>query len=110
MPERRSVLILATDVADHLKEYATFKAIGYPPRFFLGIILEEAVILGLLGFIPGLLASLGLYAIIASATGLPLEMTIGRAIAVLAGTIAMSMISGLIATRRLAQADPADLF
>ena len=102
--------ILATDVADHLKEYATFKAIGYPPRFFLGIVLEEAVILGLLGFIPGLLASLGLYAIIAAATGLPLEMTAGRAGAVLVGTIAMSMISGLIATRRLAQADPADLF
>ncbi len=102
--------ILATDVADHLKEYATFKAIGYPPRFFLGIVLEEAVILGLLGFIPGLLASLGLYTVIAYATGLPLEMTAGRAIAVLAGTIAMSVISGLIATRRLAQADPADLF
>ena len=102
--------ILATDVADHLKEYATFKAIGYAPRFFLGIVLEEAVILGLLGFIPGLLASLGLYAIVSYATGLPLEMTIARAIAVLAGTIAMSMVSGLIATRRLAQADPADLF
>ncbi|MEM8754323.1 MAG: ABC transporter permease, partial [Pseudomonadota bacterium] len=28
--------VLATDVADHLAEYATFKAIGYPHRFFLG--------------------------------------------------------------------------
>jgi putative ABC transport system permease protein len=102
--------ILATDVADHLKEYATFKAIGYRQRFFLGIVLEEAVILGVLGFIPGLLCSLGLYAVIAAATGLPLVMTLGRAAAVLAGTIVMSVVSGLIATRRLAQADPAELF
>jgi putative ABC transport system permease protein len=55
--------ILATDVADHLREYATFKAIGYRQRFFLGIVLEEAVILGLLGFVPSLLAALGLYAL-----------------------------------------------
>ncbi len=102
--------ILATDVADHLKEYATFKAIGYRQRFFLGIVLEEAVILGVLGFVPGLLFSLGLYAVIAAATGLPLSMTMARALAVLAGTIVMSVISGLIATRRLAQADPAELF
>lgn len=102
--------ILATDVADHIKEYATFKAIGYRPRFFLGIVLEEAVILGVLGFIPGMLISLGLYAIVTRATGLPIEMNAGRALAVLAGTIAMSMLSGLIATRRLAQADPAELF
>ncbi len=102
--------ILATDVADHMKEYATFKAIGYRRGFFLGIVLEEAVILGLLGFVPGLLISVGLYAVISAATGLPLTMTVARAAAVLAGTIVMSMFSGLIATRRLAQADPAELF
>ena len=28
--------VLSTDVADHLREYATFKAMGYPQRFFLG--------------------------------------------------------------------------
>ena len=31
---------LTTDVADHLKEYATFKAMGYPHRFFVSIILD----------------------------------------------------------------------
>lgn len=34
--------VLSTDVADHLKEYATFKAIGYRHGFFLGIVFEEA--------------------------------------------------------------------
>ncbi len=102
--------VLASDVADHLKEYATLKAMGYPSPFFLGIVFEEAVILGLLGFVPGLLASIGLYTAVGGATGLPMEMTTGRAAAVLLGTVAMCTLSGTIATRRLARANPAALF
>lgn len=102
--------ILATDMADHLREYATFKAIGYRQGFFLGIVLEEAVILGLLGFLPGLMATLGLYALVAQATGLPLAMPLLRPLTVLAGTIALCALSGAVATRRLARADPAELF
>jgi putative ABC transport system permease protein len=45
--------VLSTDVADHLREYATFKAMGYPHRYFIGVILEEALILASLGFVPG---------------------------------------------------------
>lgn len=102
--------VLSTDVADHLKEYATFKAIGYPQAFFLGVVFEEALILGLLGFVPGFLVSLGLYAAVAAATGLPLAMTLTRAGAVLLGTMSMCALSGALATRRLARADPAELF
>lgn len=102
--------VLSTDVADHLREYATFKAIGYTRGFFLGVVLEEAVILGLLGFVPGLLAALVLYALIAAATGLPLAMTGARAGAVLLGAVVLCALSGAAATRRLARADPASLF
>jgi putative ABC transport system permease protein len=102
--------VLSTDVADHIKEYATFKAVGYGQRFFLGIIFEEALILAILGFIPGIIISIILYATVSSATGLPLVMTPARAIMVLAGTIAMCVVSGAVATRKLARANPADLF
>ena len=102
--------VLATDVADHLKEYATFKAIGYRQRFFLGIIFEEAGILAALGFVPGMLLSLALYALVAKGTGLPLAMSWERAGAVLVATFAMCTLSGSIATRRLAKANPAELF
>lgn len=102
--------VLSTDVADHLKEYATFKAMGYPRRFFLGIVFEEAVLLALLGFVPDLLIATGFYAVVSKATGLPLEMNIMRASAVLIGTIAACALSGALATRRLNAADPADLF
>ncbi|WP_342070327.1 FtsX-like permease family protein [Yoonia algicola] len=102
--------VLSTDVADHLREYATFKAMGYGQPFFLGIVFEEAIILAIFGFIPGFLVSVGLYAGLVSVTGLPVEMEAGRAILVFLGTLAACSLSGAIATQKLANADPADLF
>jgi len=102
--------VLSTDVADHLREYATFKAMGYGQPFFLGIIFEEAIVLAVFGFIPGFIASMGLYAGLVAVTGLPVAMDAPRAILVFLGTLAACTLSGAIATRRLAKADPADLF
>ena len=102
--------VLSTDVADHLREYATFKAMGYGQPFFLGVVFEEAIVLAIFGFIPGFVVSLGLYAGLSAVTGLPVSMDASRAILVFLGTLAACTISGALATRRLAGADPADLF
>jgi putative ABC transport system permease protein len=102
--------VLSTDVADHLREYATFKAMGYGEPFFLSIVFEEAVVLAIFGFIPGFIVSLGLYAGLSSVTSLPVAMDASRAILVFLGTLSACTLSGAIATRRLAGADPADLF
>ena len=102
--------VLSTDVADHLREYATFKAMGYGQPFFLGIVFEEAIVLAIFGFIPGFIVSLGLYAGLSSVTSLPVAMDASRAILVFLGTLSACTLSGAIATRRLAGADPADLF
>jgi putative ABC transport system permease protein len=102
--------VLATDVAEHMKEYATFKAIGYRHRFFLGIIFEEAMILAVFGFVPGVSISLLFYSLLNRVTGLPIAMSPGRATAVLLGTLVMCSLSGAIATQRLARANPAELF
>ena len=102
--------VLSTDVADHLSEYATFKAMGYPQRFFLGIVFEEALILAILGFVPGFIVASGLLAGMKKATSLPLAMTAEMAVMVFIGTLIACSVSGAVATRRLASADPADLF
>ena len=102
--------ILSTDIADHLSEYATFKAMGYRQPFFLGIVFEEAIVLAVFGFIPGLAVSMALYSGLSAATGLPVEMDLARAVSVFFGTLLACVLSGAIATRRLAGADPADLF
>ncbi|WP_322991010.1 FtsX-like permease family protein [Hoeflea sp.] len=102
--------VLSTDVADHLSEYATFKAMGYPQKFFLGIVFEEALILAVFGFVPGVIVGTGLLVGMKKATNLPLAMTWDMAAIVLIGTLVACSLSGAIATRRLAAADPADLF
>jgi putative ABC transport system permease protein len=102
--------VLSTDVADHLREYATFKAMGYGPGFFLGIVFEEALILGVMGFVPGLIVGTAILTLMGKVTTLPLGMTWAMAASVFLGTLVFSALSGAIATRRLAAADPADLF
>ncbi|AFY36140.1 ABC transporter permease DevC [Calothrix sp. PCC 7507] len=102
--------VLSTDVNTHVKEYATFKAMGYPNLYLLGVVFEEAVILAMLGFIPGTAVSLGLYYLTRNATNLPMYMTVIRGLQVLILTMIMCAISGAIATRKLQSADPADMF
>ncbi len=102
--------ILSTDVNDHMAEYATFKAMGYRNSYLLGIVFEEAIILAVCGFIPGLGVSLGLYTLVRKAAALPIYLTLLRATGVFVATLVMCTISGAIATRKLQSADPADIF
>ncbi|WP_088889690.1 ABC transporter permease DevC [Leptolyngbya ohadii] len=102
--------ILSTDVNEHLSEYATFKAMGYRDRYLLLIVLEQSLILASLGFIPGLALALGQYALIANLGALPISMTVNRLVLVFSLTVVMCMASGMIATRKLQSADPADNF
>ena len=102
--------ILSTDVNDHMAEYATFKAMGYRDAYLLSIVFEEALILAAIGFIPGVIASLGLYAALRQIATLPIYMPVARLIGVFMLTLGMCCFSGGIATRRLRSADPADIF
>jgi putative ABC transport system permease protein len=102
--------ILYTDVADHLSEYATLKAMGYTDFYLLTVVFQEAIILSIVGFFPGMLAAVGLYTMTRNATSLPLVMTIVRAVTVMLLTMIMCTISGTIAVRKLRAADPADMF
>lgn len=102
--------ILSTDVNDHMAEYATFKAMGYRDAYLLGIVFEEAVILAAIGFIPGVVVSLGLYAVLRQVAALPIYMSLLRLAGVFMLTLGMCCLSGGIATRKLRSADPADIF
>ena len=102
--------ILFADVTEHSVEYATLKAIGYRNVDLSGLVLSEAAILGVLGFIPGFIVSLVLYSVTTEATRLPLEMSVLRASTVFLLTLAMCGISGMIALRKVRAADPAEVF
>jgi len=102
--------ILFADVSEHLNEYATLRAMGYKNRFVSGIVLQQAAILAVLGYLPGVAIVYWLYGKAAAATSLPLYITQERAITVFLMTLAMCAISGLLAVRKLRRLDPADVF
>jgi len=102
--------VLFSDVNNHLPQYATLKAIGYADSYLRMIVLQEGIILSLLGYFPGAVLASGLYALTAKAQGLPMQMTITRAVLIFTLTIMMCSFSGLLAMRKLRQADPADVF
>ncbi len=102
--------ILYTDVAEHWAEYATLKAMGYSNLFLLKVVIQQAVFMGLLGFLPGFLISFGLYQVTADATGLLMQMTPPRVFNTLVATVIMCLISGAIAVRKVQSTDPAEVF
>jgi putative ABC transport system permease protein len=102
--------ILFSDVQDHLKEYATLKAMGYTNRYLSGVVLQEAAILAVAGFIPAIALSLVVFKVSADATNLPLELTADKAAIVLGLTLVMCAIAGVLAMRKVRSADPADVF
>ena len=102
--------ILFGDVMNSLPQYATLKAMGYRDSYVISIVIQQSAILALVGFIPGLLLSMGLYSLLATVTKLTVLMTTTRALQVLALTFVMCVGSGTLATRKLVQLDPADVF
>jgi putative ABC transport system permease protein len=102
--------ILYSDVLERLPEYATLKAIGFSNGYLFRIVLQQALILSILGFIPGLLLSVGVYEIARLGTMLPIRLTVLRLLLVYFLTVVMCTTSGLLAMRKLRHADPADIF
>nr|WP_041934162.1 ABC transporter permease DevC [Gloeothece verrucosa] len=102
--------ILYTNVSEHLSEYATLKAIGYHHRYLLLMVVQQAFIIAILGFIPGFIISEFQYYFAKQSTLLPIQMTFDRAMFVFTVTLGMCLISGATAVRKLKQADPADIF
>jgi len=102
--------VIYTDVSEHLPEYATLKAMGYKDRDLSLVVLQESLILAMMGFIPGYLASYGIYYLMTNFIELPVSMNPGIALQVFALNIIMCTISGAIAIKKLRTADPADIF
>jgi putative ABC transport system permease protein len=102
--------ILYGDVVNSLPQYATLKAMGYTDRFVILIVIQQSAIFAAIGFVPGLALSWGLYQLLANVTKLTIFMTATRALQILLLTFIMCVGSGTLATRKLVQLDPADVF
>lgn len=102
--------ILFTQISDYLSIYATFKAIGYNDRFLVTTVLQEGLLMSVMGYAPGIPLCLYVYKFINAGTRLPVEMTLERCTTVLILTIVMCSLAGILSIRKLKEADPAELF
>jgi putative ABC transport system permease protein len=102
--------ILFTDISDNLPQYATLKAMGYANSFLVRVVIQQALILAVFGFFPGLLVSLGIYALLQKISGILMLLTPERAAMVFVLTVVMCLVSAGIAIRKVINSDPAELF
>ena len=102
--------ILYTNIHDSMSELATLKAMGYRNSYFLGFVVRQSFFLSIAGFLPALIVSRYLFFELEQRAGLPMLMDVPRAARIYGLTLAMCVTSGLLAVRRLWNADPASLF
>ena len=102
--------ILFNEVNDNISQFAMIKAMGHPQSAMTGIVLSCAMILGTTGFTLGAIGTIGLYQIIESLTLLGMHLSPSRIATVYALTLFMCTCSGLLALKKVIQADPADLY
>ena len=85
-------------------------AMGYKLPSLLGVVAREGLLLAAFGYLPAYAAGQGLYALVRGATQLPVAMDTTRAVTVFTMILVMCMASAALAMRRLADADPAEIF
>lgn len=102
--------VISSDITNRFSEFATLKAMGYPQGYLNRVVLEQAALLGLAAYVPGVLISLVLYEITRTQKNILIGMTWSRLAGVLVLALAMCAVSGILAIRKVWSADPADLF
>lgn len=102
--------ILQMNIRNNLASYAVLKSMGYPGTFFFVLVTEIALIVGLISFVPALPVVWLLYRGTASATGLEMSLQPETVLSVFAVVLLISMLSAVLALRKLRAADPVSLF
>ena len=100
---------LYSSTKDHLKEFATLRAIGSSCGYILKVILIQALLSAVIGF--SIAAAIGLALVHATAdAALPVVMTPGLTLGLFALTVAMCTIAAISAIRVVTRIDPATVF
>jgi putative ABC transport system permease protein len=100
---------LYSSTKDHLKEFATLRAIGSSRGYILKVILIQALLSALIGF--SIAAAIGVALVKATAdAALPVIMTPGLTLGLFALTVTMCAIAAISAIRVVTRIDPATVF
>lgn len=100
---------LYSSTKDHLNEFATLRALGSSAGYIHKVILWQAGLSGIIGYLLGMALALGVVAL-SEHTALPIVMTPLLAVGLLALTLGMCAISALSAIMKVTRIDPAMVF
>jgi putative ABC transport system permease protein len=102
--------ILYASVSDRLKEFGTLKAMGASDFTIYSVILEQALWMAILGYLPSMALCWGVSAWTLASQGILILITPTIAISVLGITIIMCVGSGVFAIQKVMHLDPASVF
>lgn len=102
--------ILYASVADHLKEYGTLKAMGASDRYLYRIIIEQALWMAVLGYLPGLGLAMGLGSWTMQTRAIQILVSPTSAAIIFGVTVAMCSGAAVFAIQKVTRLDPAMVF
>ncbi len=100
---------LYSSTKDHLNEFATLRALGSSSGYIHQVILMQAGLSAVMGYLLGMTIALGIL-VLSQGSALPLVMTPGLAFWLFALTVGMCAISALSAIVKVTKIDPAVVF
>lgn len=100
---------LYSSTKDHLSEFATLRALGSSSGYIHQVILAQAGLSAVIGYVLGMSIALGVL-VLSKNTALPLVMTPGLAFWLFTLTVGMCAISALSAIVKVTKIDPATVF
>jgi putative ABC transport system permease protein len=102
---------LYASTKDHLNEFATLRALGASASYIHQVILMQAMISAVVGYVLGMLLSLGVIGLWTSLDStMIIVMTPGLAASLFAVTIGMCAIAAMSAILKVTRIDPAGVF
>lgn len=102
--------ILYASVNDNLKEFGTLKAMGASDWVIYGVILEQALWMAVLGYVPGMLLCWGIGTWTMATQGIMILITPVTAVGVFGLTVLMCVSSAFFAIQKVTRVDPAIVF
>jgi len=100
---------LYSSTKDHLNEFATLRALGSSSGYIHQVILMQAGLSAVMGYLLGMTIALGIL-VLSQGSALPLVMTPGLAFWLFTLTVGMCAISALSAIVKVTKIDPAVVF
>ncbi|HEY9616031.1 MAG TPA: FtsX-like permease family protein [Crinalium sp.] len=102
--------ILYSSVSDHLREFGTLKAMGASDWLIYRVIVEQALWMAVLGYLPSMGLCLGLGVWTLATQGIMILITPAMAAGVFGITVVMCVGSALFAIQKVTHVDPAIVF